>query len=103
MCKHPRVQIPDFPPRALAQFGSAFALGAKGRRFKSYMLDSYTYNFMSEPDFTKFTREWENTIRSVADVVRNFCPEEIADAAIEEMQQTTKKVKNNLEKKPDAK
>ena len=66
------------------------------------MLDSYTYNFMSKPDFSKFTREWENTISSVSDVVRAFCPDDIAKDAISEMADITKKVKTNLEK-PDAK
>ena len=36
-----RVRLPHPTPRGLAQFGRAFALGAKGRRFKSCIPDHF--------------------------------------------------------------
>jgi len=51
---------------------------------------------MDQPDFSQFLRQYENTIKSVVDVVRDFCPEDQAEIVINDMIQTTENLKQKL-------
>lgn len=54
------------------------------------------YKFMNQPDFSQFLRQYENTIKSVVDVVRDFCPEDQAEVVVNDMIKTTETLKKKL-------
>ena len=55
----------ELPPRGVAQFGRALALGASGRRFKSYHPDAYILSTMDFYSVEYWQENWDSLITRV--------------------------------------